>query len=106
MGDPNPLVHGQGIAKLRAAGIAVTTDICTEEALAINPGFVARMTRKTPWLWLKLASSLDGRIALANGQSQWITGRSEEHTSELQSLMRNSYAVFCLKNKHNSNKIK
>ncbi|AEC22083.1 putative riboflavin-specific deaminase [Pusillimonas sp. T7-7] len=74
MGDPNPLVHGQGIAKLRATGIAVTTDICTEEALAINPGFVARMTRKTPWLWLKLASSLDGRIALANGQSQWITG--------------------------------
>src|SRR3546814_10980163 len=61
-------------SELRATGIAVTTDICTEEALAINPGFVARMTRKTPWLWLKLASSLDGRIALANGQSQWITG--------------------------------
>ncbi|NYT84048.1 bifunctional diaminohydroxyphosphoribosylaminopyrimidine deaminase/5-amino-6-(5-phosphoribosylamino)uracil reductase RibD [Pollutimonas harenae] len=74
MGDPNPLVSGQGVAKLRAAGIAVTTDICTEAALAMNPGFVARMTRKTPWLWLKLAASLDGRIALANGQSQWITG--------------------------------
>src|SRR3546814_17283394 len=76
MGDPNPLVHGQGIAKLRATGIAVTTDICTEEALAINPGFVARMSRKTPWLWLKLAASLDGRIALYNGQSQWITGQA------------------------------
>ncbi|NYT58177.1 bifunctional diaminohydroxyphosphoribosylaminopyrimidine deaminase/5-amino-6-(5-phosphoribosylamino)uracil reductase RibD [Alcaligenaceae bacterium] len=74
MGDPNPLVGGQGVARLRAAGIAVTTDICTEEALAVNPGFVARMTRKTPWTWLKLAASLDGRIALANGESQWITG--------------------------------
>ncbi|MDS1140395.1 bifunctional diaminohydroxyphosphoribosylaminopyrimidine deaminase/5-amino-6-(5-phosphoribosylamino)uracil reductase RibD [Pusillimonas sp. SM2304] len=74
MSDPNPLVGGQGIAKLQAAGIAVATDVCTEEALAVNPGFVARMTRKTPWAWLKLAASLDGRIALANGQSQWITG--------------------------------
>ncbi|MGB6102945.1 MAG: bifunctional diaminohydroxyphosphoribosylaminopyrimidine deaminase/5-amino-6-(5-phosphoribosylamino)uracil reductase RibD [Pusillimonas sp.] len=74
MGDPNPLVGGQGIARLRASGISVVTDVCTEEALALNPGFVARMTRKTPWAWLKLAASLDGRIALANGQSQWITG--------------------------------
>lgn len=74
MGDPNPLVSGQGIAKLQAAGIPVATAVCAEEALALNPGFVARMTRKTPWAWLKLAASLDGRIALANGQSQWITG--------------------------------
>ncbi|MCC2597024.1 bifunctional diaminohydroxyphosphoribosylaminopyrimidine deaminase/5-amino-6-(5-phosphoribosylamino)uracil reductase RibD [Pusillimonas sp. MFBS29] len=74
MTDPNPLVGGQGVARLRAAGIPVTTDICTEEALALNPGFVARMTRKTPWAWLKLAASLDGRIALPNGESQWITG--------------------------------
>src|SRR3546814_5776453 len=77
MRDPNPLVGGRGIAKLQAAGIAVTTGVCAADALAINPGFVARMSRKTPWLWLKLAASLDGRIA-----------RSEEHTSELQSLMR------------------
>src|SRR5690606_5647109 len=74
MRDPTPLVAGQGIARLQAAGIAVQTDVCTEAALAINPGFVARMTRKTPWAWLKLAASLDGRIALANGASQWITG--------------------------------
>lgn len=74
MGDPNPLVGGRGIAKLREAGIAVTTMVCTEAALAINPGFVSRMTRRTPWVWLKLAASLDGRIALNNGESKWITG--------------------------------
>lgn len=72
--DPNPLVGGQGVARLRAAGIQVTTGVCTDQALAMNPGFVARMVRKTPWVWVKLAASLDGRIALANGQSQWITG--------------------------------
>lgn len=74
MSDPNPLVAGQGIARLKAAGIAVVTGVCAQEALSVNPGFVARMTRKTPWLWLKLAASLDGRIALPDGQSQWITG--------------------------------
>ena len=74
MQDPNPLVGGRGVSKLRAAGIAVTTMVCGAEALALNPGFVARMTRRTPWVWLKLAASLDGRIALPNGQSKWITG--------------------------------
>jgi diaminohydroxyphosphoribosylaminopyrimidine deaminase/5-amino-6-(5-phosphoribosylamino)uracil reductase len=74
MVDPNPLVGGSGIARLQAAGIAVTTGVCAEEALAVNPGFVARMTRKTPWVWMKSAASLDGRIALPDGQSQWITG--------------------------------
>lgn len=72
--DPNPLVAGQGAQQLRAAGIEVLVDICAEAALALNPGFAARMTRKTPWVWLKLAVSLDGRIALNNGISQWITG--------------------------------
>lgn len=74
MADPNPLVAGRGIARLRAAGIKVTTSVCVEQALAVNPGFVARMTRKTPWLWLKSAASLDGQTALSNGVSQWITG--------------------------------
>ncbi|TAM88462.1 MAG: bifunctional diaminohydroxyphosphoribosylaminopyrimidine deaminase/5-amino-6-(5-phosphoribosylamino)uracil reductase RibD [Candidimonas sp.] len=74
MSDPNPLVGGRGLAKLRAAGIAVSTSVCTEEALALNPGFVARMVRQTPWVWLKLAGSLDGHGALNNGVSQWITG--------------------------------
>lgn len=76
LGDPNPRVAGQGFARLRAAGIAVTSGICEQEALALNAGFVARMSRATPWLWLKLAASLDGRSALHNGVSQWITGEA------------------------------
>lgn len=74
MADPNPLVSGRGIARLKAAGIQVTGPVCADEALEINPGFVARMTRGTPWVWLKTAASLDGRTALSNGVSQWITG--------------------------------
>lgn len=82
MVDPNPLVRGRGVQQLKAAGIQVTTNVCTEQALNINPGFAARMTHHTPWVWLKLASSLDGRTALLNGVSQWITGpqaRSDGH---------------------------
>ncbi len=74
MPDPNPQVAGQGLERLQAAGIAVSLGLEAEAALAINPGFVARMTRGTPWVWLKLAGSLDGRSALHNGRSQWITG--------------------------------
>ncbi len=74
LGDPNPLVNGKGLARLREAGIAVTTGVCREEALAINAGFMSRMSRGLPWVWLKMAASLDGRSALHNGVSQWITG--------------------------------
>lgn len=76
MGDPNPQVAGAGYARLDAAGIEVTRGVCAEEALALNVGFVARMRRGTPWVWAKMASSLDGRSALHNGVSQWITGPS------------------------------
>uniref|UniRef100_UPI003340920E bifunctional diaminohydroxyphosphoribosylaminopyrimidine deaminase/5-amino-6-(5-phosphoribosylamino)uracil reductase RibD n=1 Tax=Castellaniella defragrans TaxID=75697 RepID=UPI003340920E len=76
MADPNPKVAGQGAARLRQAGIQVGMGLCAADALALNPGFVARMTRRRPWLWLKTAGSLDGRMALADGRSQWIT--SEE----------------------------
>lgn len=90
MSDPNPLVGGQGVARLRAAGIAVTLPVCADEALALNVGFVSRMTRKTPWVWLKSAASLDGQTALQNGVSQWITGpqaRADGHHWRARSCM-------------------
>ncbi|WP_086067019.1 bifunctional diaminohydroxyphosphoribosylaminopyrimidine deaminase/5-amino-6-(5-phosphoribosylamino)uracil reductase RibD [Bordetella genomosp. 8] len=74
MGDPNPQVNGAGLARLRAQGVPVTTGVCLPEALALNAGFAARMSRGMPWLWAKTAASLDGRSALHNGMSQWITG--------------------------------
>lgn len=72
--DPNPQVAGKGAAKLRAAGIAVEAGLLQAEAWALNLGFFSRMVRARPWLRLKVAASLDGRTALANGESQWITG--------------------------------
>lgn len=72
--DPNPLVAGNGSAKLRAAGIAVTTGLLADESRELNIGFFSRMLRKRPWVRLKTAISLDGRTALENGRSQWITG--------------------------------
>ena len=72
--DPNPQVAGQGIAKLRAAGVAVECGLMEAAARELNVGFFVRMTRGTPWLRSKIAMSLDGRTALGNGQSQWITG--------------------------------
>jgi diaminohydroxyphosphoribosylaminopyrimidine deaminase/5-amino-6-(5-phosphoribosylamino)uracil reductase len=74
MGDPNPQVNGGGLARLRAEGIPVSTGVCLQEALSLNAGFAARMSRGTPWAWIKMAASLDGRSALHNGMSQWITG--------------------------------
>ena len=74
--DPNPEVAGAGIAKLRVAGIAVECGLMETEARELNIGFFARMTRGWPWLRSKIAMSLDGRTALANGASQWITGEA------------------------------
>lgn len=76
MQDPNPQVAGEGFARLRAAGIAVDSGLLEEEARELNIGFVARMTRGRPWVRLKVAASLDGKTALANGRSKWITGEA------------------------------
>lgn len=72
--DPNPLVSGQGFARLRAAGIDVEVGPGAAESRELNIGFFSRMIRKTPWVRMKVAASLDGQTALLNGQSQWITG--------------------------------
>ena len=72
--DPNPLVAGQGFAKLRAAGIAVEVGPGATESRELNIGFFSRMQRQRPWMRLKVAASLDGATALGNGRSQWITG--------------------------------
>ena len=72
--DPNPLVAGQGFARLRAAGIDVEVGPGAVESRELNIGFFSRMIRKTPWVRMKVAASLDGQTALHNGQSQWITG--------------------------------
>ena len=74
MGDPNPLVAGAGLALLQAAGIETASGLLENEARELNIGFVSRMTRGRPWLRLKAAASLDGKTALNNGVSQWITG--------------------------------
>src|SRR3989304_4940437 len=107
--DPNPLVAGQGIEKLRAAGIVVEFGLMEAAARELNIGFFARMTRGLPWVRSKIAASLDGRTALNNGESKWITGtaarqcctRSEEHTSELQSRLHLVCRLLLEKKKKN-----
>ncbi len=78
--DSDPRVSGKGFAMLRAAGIAVETGVLAEEALADHAGFFLRTEQGRPWLTLKLAMSLDGRIATATGESQWITGPAARGT--------------------------
>jgi diaminohydroxyphosphoribosylaminopyrimidine deaminase/5-amino-6-(5-phosphoribosylamino)uracil reductase len=72
--DPNPHVDGGGLRRLAAAGVAVQSGLLGAEAEEINRGFMSRMRRGRPWVTLKIAASLDGRTALANGRSKWITG--------------------------------
>jgi diaminohydroxyphosphoribosylaminopyrimidine deaminase/5-amino-6-(5-phosphoribosylamino)uracil reductase len=74
MSDPNPLVGGKGLERLKAAGIDVRCGLSGSEAQVLNRGFISRMTRGLPWVRMKIAASLDGKTALPNGQSQWITG--------------------------------
>ncbi|WP_426689062.1 bifunctional diaminohydroxyphosphoribosylaminopyrimidine deaminase/5-amino-6-(5-phosphoribosylamino)uracil reductase RibD [Rhodanobacter ginsengiterrae] len=74
--DPFPQVNGRGIDKLRAAGITVETGLLREAARELNIGFFSRIERGRPFVRVKLAMSLDGRTALANGESKWITGEA------------------------------
>jgi diaminohydroxyphosphoribosylaminopyrimidine deaminase/5-amino-6-(5-phosphoribosylamino)uracil reductase len=92
MQDPNPLVAGRGIAKLQAAGIAVECGLMEAAARELNIGFVSRMTRGTPWVRSKIAASLDGRTALSNGVSKWITG--EAARQDVQQWRARSCAVL------------
>ena len=73
MMDPNPLVAGRGIEKLQCAGIQVDSGVLEQQANALNPGFIKRMQTNLPFVTVKLGVSLDGRTALENGVSQWIT---------------------------------
>ena len=74
--DPNPQVNGNGISRLRQAGIQVDVGVLEDKAKSLNPGFFKRMTQGLPWMRLKVAASLDGQTALTNGESQWITSAS------------------------------
>ncbi|HMM47501.1 MAG TPA: bifunctional diaminohydroxyphosphoribosylaminopyrimidine deaminase/5-amino-6-(5-phosphoribosylamino)uracil reductase RibD [Thiobacillaceae bacterium] len=92
MKDPNPLVGGGGIAMLVLAGIPTEVGLMEAEARALNPGFVSRMTRMRPWVRLKTASTLDGKTALENGASQWITGAAAR--TDVQRLRARACAVL------------
>jgi diaminohydroxyphosphoribosylaminopyrimidine deaminase/5-amino-6-(5-phosphoribosylamino)uracil reductase len=91
MQDPNPLVAGQGLQRLGAAGIKVESGLLEDEARALNPGFLSRMQRGRPWVRVKLASSLDGRTAMACGESKWIT--AEPARRDVQRLRARSSAI-------------
>lgn len=92
MEDPNPLVAGQGLQRLVDAGIATAVGLLEAEARALNPGFVSRMTRQRPYIRIKIAASVDGRTAMANGESQWITGPAARE--DVQRLRARSSAVI------------
>ena len=92
MKDPNPEVSGRGFVKLMAAGVDVTFGVLEDQARALNPGFIKRMEQGLPFVRLKMASSLDGRTAMASGESQWITGAAARQ--DVQRLRARSSAII------------
>lgn len=92
MQDPNPLVSGQGLARLQAAGLQVEHGLLETAAEALNPGFISRMKRGRPWVRCKLAMSLDGRTAMSSGESEWIS--SEASRRDVQRLRARSSAIM------------
>lgn len=90
--DANPLVSGNGVRILIEAGISVTVGVCEDEAKALNKGFLMAMATKKPYVRLKMAMSLDGKIAMSNGESKWITG--EEAREDVQKLRAKSGAII------------
>ncbi len=93
MVDPNPKVSGRGLEILAAAGITSQFGLLEQDARALNPGFIRLMTTQLPYVRCKLAASLDGKTAMANGESQWIT--SAEARTDVQRLRAQSCAVIC-----------
>lgn len=92
MTDPNPKVSGQGLSKLSDAGIETSSGLLETQARELNPGFLSRMERGRPYVRLKLAMSVDGRTAMASGESKWITGA--EARADVQQLRARSSAVI------------
>lgn len=92
VGDPNPRVNGSGAARLRAAGVVVESGLLERECEELNAGFMMRMRKGRPFVRLKSAASLDGRTALANGKSKWIT--SEESRADVQHWRAQSGAIL------------